>query len=158
VSCTSSHAGHSGSVAAVSFNAAGDTVVTYSPDENPPTLRSWSVGPSGWHRAWFSDAYVVGFDGCLWYFRLIVLGFLSGILGLQAKHSRLYKLPPLQAHPAPYVNLMERMVCFVKCSCLNDASVHRQVHDAGGYVSNSCHVDHSHERSPDPRGWQLLCI
>ncbi len=39
--------GHTGTVAAVSFSPNGDDIVSYSPDEDPPSLRSWNISGSG---------------------------------------------------------------------------------------------------------------
>jgi hypothetical protein len=39
--------GHKGSISAVSFNATGDVLMSYSADENPPSLRVWNTAVSG---------------------------------------------------------------------------------------------------------------
>ncbi len=49
----------------MSFSQSGEDVVSYSPDEQPPTLRSWSIGASGLF-ACLVAVIVVVFCGLVW--------------------------------------------------------------------------------------------
>lgn len=59
--------GHTGTITGVSFNPSGNCIVSYSHDEDPPSVRSWNISSQG---------------------------FLSSFLGISGSHDRLYKLAP----------------------------------------------------------------
>jgi len=61
--------GHRGNVSAISFSASGNTLVSYSADENPPAFCVWNPGKQG---------------------------FFSGLLSIQGRCIRVYKLHPLK--------------------------------------------------------------